>query len=156
VSASEQLPADPIDAAVRAAGDALLHLARIRPELAIPLVRFTTAVAEEASRSTRFANALRGAIATGGEEPPATKRTGRRAPGVLDPFAVYSEGGEPELRQQLGALDLEQLRDIVAEHGMDHDRLAMKWKDAGRVIDRIVEKVATRAAKGSAFRGPRE
>ena len=50
-------------------------------------------------------------------------------------------------------LDLEQLRDIVAEHGMDHDRLAMKWKDRQRVITRVVERVAARTAKGSAFRG---
>ncbi|GAB3269394.1 hypothetical protein GCM10027449_03650 [Sinomonas notoginsengisoli] len=49
-------------------------------------------------------------------------------------------------------MDLEHLRDIVAEHGMDHDRLAMKWKDPNRVIERIVDKVAARATKGSAFR----
>jgi hypothetical protein len=46
------------------------------------------------------------------------------------------------------------LRDIVAEHGMDNDRLAMKWKDSARVIDRIVERVASRLAKGPAFRAP--
>ncbi|MFG2683889.1 hypothetical protein ACGFYH_34245, partial [Streptomyces sp. NPDC048392] len=50
-------------------------------------------------------------------------------------------------------LTLEQLRDIIAEHGMDHDRLAMKWKDPQRVIDRIVERVESRTAKGAAFRG---
>jgi len=47
---------------------------------------------------------------------------------------------------------LDQLRDIVAEHGMDNDRLAMKWKDSHRVIDRIVERVVDRSEKGSAFR----
>jgi hypothetical protein len=56
------------------------------------------------------------------------------------------------LRNRLGSLDLEQLRDILAEHRLDHDRLAMKWKDPARVIDRIVERVAARASKGSAFR----
>jgi hypothetical protein len=72
---------------------------------------------------------------------------------VLDPFGVYSQGSEEGLREQLMSLTLEQLRDIVAEHGMDNDRLAMKWKDQDRVIDRIVERVAARVAKGSAFRG---
>jgi hypothetical protein len=43
---------------------------------------------------------------------------------------------------------LEQLRDIVAEHGMDNERLAMKWKDPQRVIDRIVDRVASRAVRG--------
>jgi hypothetical protein len=70
----------------------------------------------------------------------------------LDPFALYANGGEDGLRTRLEALDLEQLRDIIAEHGMDHDRLAMKWKDQARVVERIVERVGTRSAKGSAFR----
>jgi hypothetical protein len=72
---------------------------------------------------------------------------------VLDPFAVFNDAGEDGLRGRLGELTLDQLRDIVAEHGMDNDRLAMKWKDPARVIDRIVERVAARLAKGSAFRG---
>lgn len=49
-------------------------------------------------------------------------------------------------------LSLDQLRDIIAEHGMDNDRLAMKWKDPARVIDRILERVSSRSEKGSAFR----
>ncbi len=80
-----------------------------------------------------------------------TRRSNRRSPGVIDPFAVFTEGGEIGLRERL-ALSLEQLRDIVAEHGMDHDRLAMKWKDRQRVADRIVDRVAARMTKGSAFR----
>jgi hypothetical protein len=75
---------------------------------------------------------------------------------VLDPFAVFGDHGETGLRQRLADLNLEQLRDILAEHGMDHDRLAMKWKDPARVTDRIVEKVAARAAKGSGFRQVRD
>lgn len=45
-----------------------------------------------------------------------------------------------------------ELRDIVVEHGMDHDPLAMKWNDPARVMDRFVERVAARSANGSAFR----
>lgn len=76
------------------------------------------------------------------------RRWGRYAAAVTRWERITGRG----LRERLATLDLEALRDIVAEHGMDHDRLAMKWKDNGRVIDRIVEKVATRTAKGSAFR----
>jgi hypothetical protein len=50
-------------------------------------------------------------------------------------------------------LELEELRDIIAEHGMDADKLAMKWKDASRLVERIVERVGARSEKGSAFRG---
>jgi hypothetical protein len=138
---------------VQKAVDSLLKLRETRPELADALAGLVQTVADEALRTPRFANAL-SAAALGDAADVKPRRTGRRAPGVIDPFAVYGETGESGLRQHLGELDLEQLRDIVAEHGMDHDRLAMKWKDSGRVIDRIVDKVAARAAKGSAFRSP--
>jgi hypothetical protein len=141
---------------VSRAGDALLRLADARGEdLARTLARLVSAVASEAERSTRLARALYAAIAVPeGHETQLPKRPHRRAPGVLDPFAVFSESGEDGLRRRLGELNLDQLRDIVAEHGMDSDRLAMRWKDSIRVIDRIVERVATRRAKGSAFRAP--
>lgn len=138
--------------AIEDAGTALLKLSSTRPDLAESLAKLVTAVANEATRTARFANALTDAVASvsPGESKP--RRTGRRTAGVIDPFAVYGQDGEAGLRARLGQLDLEQLRDIVAEHGMDHDRLAMKWKDPNRVIDRIVEKVSARSTKGSAFR----
>jgi hypothetical protein len=148
------------DKAARSAEEAasvLLRLAEQHPALADSLARLVTVVASEALRTARFGNALQSALRSagdphgeGGQDQP--KRTGRRQPGVLDPFAIYSADGEGGLRAKLADLDLEQLRDIVAEHGMDHDKLAMKWKTPSRVIDRIVEKVASRSSKGSAFR----
>jgi hypothetical protein len=75
----------------------------------------------------------------------------RRASAVLDPVQVVRDG-EPALRSALEKLALEQLRDIVAEYGMDSGRLVMKWNTPGRVIDRIVEMSVVRAHKGNAFR----
>lgn len=122
--------------------------------LALSLARTFTVVVDEATRTSRFARALKSAstplipkVSSG-----TTTKSRRRSPGSIDPFAVYSERGVDGLQQELEKLDLEELRDIVAEHGMDPDRLAMKWKDQSRVIDRIVTRVAARAAKGSAFR----
>jgi hypothetical protein len=56
------------------------------------------------------------------------------------------------LRTALGKLDIEQLRDVVAEYGMDTGKLVIKWRTADRIIDRIVEVARQRAHKGSAFR----
>jgi len=132
-----------------------------RADLAVMLAQLVAVVAVEAGRSSRFAGSLGRALAapaeqsgTPGAELARAPRPHRRVAGALDPFAVYGEVGEAGLTAALAALELEQLRDIIAEHAMDHDRLAMKWKDPNRVVARIVERVAARAAKGSAFRGP--
>lgn len=86
------------------------------------------------------------------EMPPGLKRTGRRAPATLDPFALLADRGEEHLTERLADLDLEELRDIVAQFGMDPRRLVMKWKDAQRVRDHIVSTTVQRSRKGDAFR----
>ncbi|ROQ98134.1 hypothetical protein EDE04_4660 [Streptomyces sp. 2132.2] len=149
--------ADSLTADVQRGAEALLKLGASSPELARTLSRVIEAVALEAARTARFSRtlgkALSGPADTGQEQAVERRqRSSRRAKGLIDPFAVFAVSGEDGLRARLSALDLEQLRDIVAEHGMDHDRLAMKWKDPQRVLDRIVERVEARISKGSAFR----
>jgi hypothetical protein len=79
------------------------------------------------------------------------QKGGRRTPAVLDPVELARQG-EGSLRVQLNMLNLDQLRDIVAQYGMDPGKLVMKWKDIDRVKDRIVELALARATKGDAFR----
>lgn len=81
----------------------------------------------------------------------ATRKRRRRAPAVLDPVALATQG-ESTLRAELSALNLEQLKDIVAEHGMDPGKLVMKWKSDEKIIEKIVELSLSRARKGDAFR----
>lgn len=132
------------------------------------LSRLMRVVIEEAERNPDFEAALNDALgsATQGkrkspkEGPPGSADDGeakrgknRRAPATLDPVQVVRDG-EPTLRSALEKLSLEQLRDIVAEYGMDPSRLVMKWNTPERVIDRIVEMSVARAHKGNAFRKP--
>lgn len=86
-----------------------------------------------------------------GDSTGGTRAKNRRAKAVLEPVSLVRDG-EQVLRAELEKLDLEQLRDIVAEYGMDSGRLVMKWVKTARVIDRIVEIASTRANKGHAFR----
>jgi hypothetical protein len=79
----------------------------------------------------------------------------RRAPAKLDPVHLAREGNT-ELRDALSKLDLEQLRDVVADYGMDPGKLVLKWRDKERVIERIIEVSHSRAQKGSAFHPPSE
>jgi len=147
-----------------AAAASLTRLATDRPALAASLGRLVAAVADEAASNAGFADALAAALGAGDAAAGAVAggvgggvrpaRGARRSPGPWDPFAVYAEHGEDVLRERLTGLGLEELRNVVAEHGMDTDRLAMKWRDPERVVGRIVERVVDRAAKGDGFRPP--
>jgi hypothetical protein len=74
-----------------------------------------------------------------------------RATALIDPIREI-EHGEHHLRDRLAPLDLEQLRDVVAEYRMDPNKLVMKWKDRERVIDHILSTSISRGRKGDAFR----
>lgn len=113
-------------------------------------------VIDEAQKNPEFAQKLMAAAGwsevTQGINQPAKQRRGRRTPAVLDPVILYGESGEVLLRERLQTLDIEQLRDIVAECGMDPGKLVMKWKTKERVINHIVEMASARSKKGDAFR----
>lgn len=79
------------------------------------------------------------------------RKRGRRTPAVLDPLGLARQG-EDVLRKELSSLDIEQLKDVVAQYGMDPGKLVMKWKDTARIIDRIAELSLARSTKGDAFR----
>ena len=126
------------------------------------LARAFETILEEARRRPEFAERLAQALnagkAQGSSRPaprPATRSAGRgrnrRARPVLDPLQLYSDG-EDRLREGLADLSIEQLKDIVAEHGMDTRRLAMRWKRRERLEELIVTTVRARLTKGSAFR----
>lgn len=131
------------------------------------LTRLMRAVIEEAERNADFEKTLTDALGTtsskrrpekaedlGHTSNSETKRgLNRRAPAQLDPVQVVREG-ELALRAALEMLSLDQLRDIVAEYGMDPGRLVMKWNTPERVIERIMEMSMARAHKGNAFRKP--
>lgn len=79
------------------------------------------------------------------------RRANRRDKAVLDPIHL-AERGEAGLKVELSRLTEKQLKDIIAEYGMDQSKLAMKWKDKNRLIDLITETSVRRAKKGDVFR----
>lgn len=104
-------------------------------------------VVAEAERNPDFAARLDKALSS---ETPGWRRS-RRAPARIDPIAVLANG-EDELRHRLADLSVEELKDVVAEHGMDHARLALRWRRPERLIDLIVREAQARVEKGDAFR----
>lgn len=122
------------------------------------LERAFRAILQEARSNKAFAEHLAEALgqtlpgAPPRDQPPrAPARRHRRPPGAVNPIEAIAQG-EVALRGALAPLDLEQLKDIVAEHGMDTRKLAMKWKERARVEDLIVTFAKDRVAKGSVFR----
>lgn len=116
-----------------------------------------SAIADEAEKNEPFRANIERILGTGdlsqvGAQEKGLKRGGRRAPAILDPVELAGQG-ESVLRARLDTLSLDELRDIVAQYGMDPGKLVMKWKDLGRVRDRIAELALLRATKGDAFRG---
>ena len=75
----------------------------------------------------------------------------RRDPAVLDPVSLILED-EYLLAKKLQSLTDKQLKDIIADYGMDPSKRAMKWKNRERLIDHIVDTARRRAVKGDAFR----
>ena len=122
-------------------------------------------IGEEADRNSEFEARVREALGlsdtdakhgssrgkTIAEATGPTRGRNRRTPAELDPIEVVQEG-EQVLRDQLSHLTVEQLKDIVADHGMDPSKLVMKWRTRARIVDHIVEMANSRSRKGDAFR----
>lgn len=81
---------------------------------------------------------------------PSKRPRNRRSAALLDPVQLAKQG-DVVLRAELEKLNIEQLRDIVSDYGMDTGKLVVKWRTTERIIERIVEISLLRAQKGSAF-----
>lgn len=79
------------------------------------------------------------------------KGRNRRNPAPFDPFIDYAQG-EEVLLARLRQLDIEALKDIVAQYGMDPSKLALRWKTPERLVSFILSTVRARSTRGDAFR----
>lgn len=111
-------------------------------------------IIEEAEKNDEFAKSLSTIFEDNGRElkvSDAAKRgANRRDKAVLDPIKLAEEN--QLTKEALDVLTEKELKDIIAEHGMDSAKLAMKWKDKERLIQLILETSIRRASKGDAFR----
>lgn len=79
------------------------------------------------------------------------KRTKRRTPAKLNPLELISDD-TIDLEAKLQELSVEELKDVIAEYGMDNAKLAKNWKKKDRLIALILETSQRRSKKGDAFR----
>src|ERR1700677_1006381 len=119
------------------------------------LKRLFSEILKEVDTNPEFAERVSKALGDSTDAVEPSGRSNRREAAVLDLYEAH-KAGETALRDRLTALDLEQLRDIVAQYGMDHRKLAMKWKNKSRVLDHIIATLLQRLQHGRVFRGPSE
>lgn len=118
------------------------------------LVNLAKAIDAQAKKDPEFARVLDdilGSPSSKKAETSASRPRNRRAPAVFNPVELARDG-DMVLRKKLSELSIEQLKDMVAEQGMDPGKLVMKWKSAEKIVDRIVDISLSRAQKGDAFR----
>lgn len=109
-------------------------------------------IVEEAKANPQFEKRLEEVLLKSVTPKQVSKRKNKRTSAVFDPFEIFQESGVM-LRQKLNKLNIEKLKDIIAEYGMDQSKLAMKWKNQDRLIEHIITTVEARSRKGDAFRG---
>jgi len=74
-------------------------------------------------------------------EPRVEKAAPVRRRALIDPFALYDAGWEEMLRSHLVRLDVEQLRDVIAQYALDPQARTERESDADRLRDWIVRAV---------------
>lgn len=151
----------------QAVGGALAQLDAKNPQAAQLISGITRVIIEEADRSSKFAAALTGVLdALRAEQPSsisatavtprkrtaAPKKRVARQPGVLDPFVVYRQTGGAGLADRLSALNIDQLRDIIAEQELDTRKETGRKRKPEVLVAWLVERVEASENKGSVFR----
>ncbi|GAB93118.1 hypothetical protein [Gordonia rhizosphera] len=158
----------------QAVGGALMQLDARNPQAAQLIAGLAKAIIVEAERSTRFAKALTDVVdslASVDAVPDTTllgvapqrtaaprKRTAApskktsRQPGAFDPFVVFRESGSEGLTERLASLDLEQLRDIIADQELDTRKETGRKRKPEVLVTWIVERVHASENKGRVFR----
>lgn len=152
-SRTEVAPATPADspaAPLMESAGAVASQAEVQPQPAPPAVSPTAPPAAGASSASE-AETPDAALSL----PPANPPKRRRRPSPLDPYAVAASDGVDRLRDQLQRFNIEELKDVIAEYGMNYDGRAMGWRDRSRFVDRIIEKANFGATQGNAFRSGR-
>jgi hypothetical protein len=106
-------------------------------------------IGAELKTNEAFAEKI-GALFAGLTPPAAAKKSTRRPPAKIDPFALM-EQSDAALLTALSELSIDELKDVIAANGMDPARAAMRWRKAERLIDHIVEMTKIRSAHGQVF-----
>ena len=106
------------------------------------------AVIEETNINNEFRQKIENIINPPGKK--ATKPRSKRNKGLIDPYVAIKQGRD-SLSLKLGELTVEQLKDVISEHGLDATKNSMRWKKKERLIELIIQKSENRISMGEVF-----
>lgn len=69
----------------------------------------------------------------------------------IDIYEVYKNSGAEGLRDKLGILQLDELKEIIKKHRLDPKKYFYKWKTTEKFINFIIDKVQYKIDKGKTF-----
>lgn len=119
-------------------------------EAMLLLNKLCTCITDEMKINQDFANRI-GVIFDAVPSVQPKKRSNKRNPAKINPIQLVIDG-DGTINEKLEQLSIDELKDIIAEHGMDNAKLAMKWKNKERLVTFILETAQRRSKKGDAFR----
>ncbi|RUL52019.1 hypothetical protein [Lysinibacillus antri] len=119
----------------------------------IKLMDLFQVILQETKSNQDFAEKV-AIIFSDSESKSASKTTSpkKRNPAPFNPEIVLEEKGEEELLHALKALDVDGLKDIVSQFGMDPAKNVMRWRKKDKYIAHIFEVTQNRLKKGNVFR----
>lgn len=80
------------------------------------------------------------------------RHTKKRNAALFNPETILEQYGEEKLVDSLNQLEVDQLKDIVSEFGMDPGKRVMRFRKKEKFVDHIVGVANNRLQKGTAFR----
>ena len=78
------------------------------------------------------------------------KKKSKRNPSKINPIRLWEEG-EERLQEKLAKLDLNELKDVVAEYGLDPKGSANRFRKREKLEELILEGAKRTATRGNAF-----
>ena len=112
---------------------------------------FMKVVTDEAEANETFAKKIETALGFADAPKRILRQTKRREPAVLDPVKMMIDG-DNTVEEKLNALEISQLKDIIAEYNLDSAHLSKNWRKKERLINLIMDSARQWATKGDAFR----
>lgn len=80
-----------------------------------------------------------------------TKKVKQEEPLKVDIFEIYQKEGAEKLSVYLQSLEVQELRKVVLDHGLDPAQKVRRWRRKEKIIHFILDAVTKQMAKGGAF-----